>query len=208
MTEIVYLLTNPTIPGLVKIGRASNLEQRMRSLSSHTGVPVPFECFYACRVEDARKVEQSLHEAFGDHRVNPKREFFRISPTRIQAILKLFEVREETPSTEIVEDAEEREALHREQSRRGRFRFDRAEIPVGSVITFLKDENVTAKVVDSRRIDFEGTVTSTSNAARTVLSRMGLIWSQVQGPAYWTYEGETLDERRIRLESGDEDDEE
>ena len=53
MNEIVYLLTNPSIPDLLKIGRTKNLEERMRSLSSHSGVPAPFECFYACKVADA-----------------------------------------------------------------------------------------------------------------------------------------------------------
>ncbi len=48
MSEIVYVLTNPTMPGLIKIGRTTNLEQRVKSLSSDTGVPLPFEVFYAC----------------------------------------------------------------------------------------------------------------------------------------------------------------
>ena len=48
MAEIVYLLTNPVMPDLVKIGRTTNLEERLRSLSTHSGVPVPFEVFYAC----------------------------------------------------------------------------------------------------------------------------------------------------------------
>ena len=68
MSEIVYLLTNPVMDGLVKIGRTANLEDRVRSLSVHSGVPVPFEVFYACRVNDANRVEKSLHDAFGDHR--------------------------------------------------------------------------------------------------------------------------------------------
>jgi hypothetical protein len=206
MSEVVYLLTNPTIPDLVKIGRTTDLEQRMRQLSTHSGVAVPFECFYACTVNDGVAVEKALHEAFGDHRINPKREFFRISPSRIQAILRLFEVNDETPTTEIVEDQQELEALHREQARQGRFRFDLVAIPPGSTLVFLKDESIVARVVDNQKIEFEGEITSTSNAARKVLHRMGYNWKQVRGPSYWTYEGETLEERRSRLESsGDED---
>ena len=89
MNEVVYLLTNPSIPDLVKIGRTKKLEQRMRSLSSHSSVPAPFECFYACAVADADEVEKRVHDAFADHRVNPKREYFRINPERVMSILKL-----------------------------------------------------------------------------------------------------------------------
>ena len=69
MAEIVYLLTNPVMPDLVKIGRTTNLEERLRSLSTHSGVPVPFEVFYACEVADSVKVERQIHEGFGDHRI-------------------------------------------------------------------------------------------------------------------------------------------
>ena len=41
---IVYVLTNPAMPGIVKIGRTqSDLGSRLSQLYS-TGVPVPFEC--------------------------------------------------------------------------------------------------------------------------------------------------------------------
>lgn len=202
MPEIVYLLTNPTMPNLVKIGRTTDLEMRLRSLSTHSGVPVPFECFYACEVTDAVKVERALHDAFGDHRINPKREFFRFNPDRAVAILELVALREAAPKTEIVEDPLELDALHREQSRREQFRFSMAEVPVGARLHFSKDDSITALVIDDRRIEFEGQVTSTSTAATKVLQRMGGTLKAAQGPLYWTYEGETLVERRMRLEEG------
>jgi hypothetical protein len=205
MPEIVYLLTNPTMPGLVKIGRTTDLESRLRSLSTHTGVPVPFECFYACQVENSTKVEKALHDAFGDHRINPKREFFRLNPDRVVAILELVALNDAAPKMEIADDPVELEALHREQSRREQFRFSLADVPIGVTLYFSRDENIIAKVVDDRRIEFEGEITTTSSAAAKVLKgRFGWTVKQVQGPLYWVYEGETLDERRSRLEGNGE----
>lgn len=201
MPEIVYLLTNPTMPDLVKIGRTTDLESRLRSLSTHSGVPVPFECYYACEVGNSVKVEKALHDAFGDHRVNPKREFFRLNPERAVAILELVAIKDAMPATEIAEDQVELEALHREQSRRDVFRFSMVDIPIGATLTFSKDETITARVVDDKKVEFEGLVMSTSGAAVKVLQRLGGKLTQAQGPLYWMFEGETLVERRIRLEA-------
>ena len=200
MSEFIYVLTNPTMPNLVKIGRTTDLASRLRSLSSATGVPVPFECFFFCEVTDSLKVEKALHEAFGDHRVNEKREFFRINPNRAVAILELVAIKNTMPMAAVADTPEELEALHREQVRREVFRFRLADVPIGAVISFSKDSNITATVVDDKRIDFEGNVTSTSAAAQIILNRMGWNWSAVQGPLYWDYEGENLSERRIRIE--------
>lgn len=78
---IVYLLTDPVMPGLVKIGMTAqeDIDKRMKELYT-TGVPVPFECQYACKVDknDCLKIEKALHKAFEPNRVNATREFFRI----------------------------------------------------------------------------------------------------------------------------------
>jgi len=54
-----------------------------------TGVPVPFELKYACKVQNAEEVEKALHAAFSPNRINPKREFFSIEPEQAIAILKV-----------------------------------------------------------------------------------------------------------------------
>ena len=77
---IVYVLTNPAMPKMVKIGRKGNdIDTRLSQLYS-TGVPLPFECAYAARVADMDKVEKAFHNAFDPYRVNPRREFFSIEP--------------------------------------------------------------------------------------------------------------------------------
>ena len=78
----VYVLTNDSMPGLVKLGRTSgSIEKRMRDLYK-TGVPIPFNCFYAVNVKDSDFVERKIHEAFDDVRLNESREFFSISPEK------------------------------------------------------------------------------------------------------------------------------
>jgi hypothetical protein len=201
VTEIVYIVTNPVNPELVKVGRTNNLEERVRSLSAHSGVPVPFEVYYACTVKDSVKVERHIHEGFGDHRVNPKREFFRINPERVLAILKLVEEQEITPSRDFVEDADEQQSLNKERTRRSNFTFSSVGIPVGSTLHFVRDESITVKVVDDRNVEFEGKVTSLSQSSLTLLTRdYGWKASTVAGPQFWVYENETLSERRSRLE--------
>ena len=85
----IYILINASMPNYVKIGKTvQRVEERMKSLDS-TGVPLPFECFYAARVEDIDFVERQLHDAFGDQRVRKNREFFEIDPARVAAALRL-----------------------------------------------------------------------------------------------------------------------
>lgn len=78
MANIVYILTNEAMPDLIKIGLTTDsVETRMTQLSSHSGVPFPFECYFAAEVEDCVKLEKLLHQLFSEARVNPKREFFK-----------------------------------------------------------------------------------------------------------------------------------
>ena len=202
MSGFVYVLTNPTIPDLVKIGKTINLEERVRSLSSHSGVPVPFEVYYSCEVSDPDKVEKHLHDGFGDHRVNPKREFFRINPERVVSILKLVELRDVTPQTDIVDDDDEQQSLNRERKRRSSFTFSSVDIPEGSILHFVRDENITVTVVDDKNVEFEGEISSLSQSSLKILTRdYGWSSTTVTGPRYWIYENETLSERRSRMES-------
>ena len=60
---IVYVLTNPAMPKLVKIGKTGRgVETRLNDLYT-TGVPLPFECAYAARGEDMDKREKAFLNA-------------------------------------------------------------------------------------------------------------------------------------------------
>lgn len=108
MPNIVYVLTNPAMPGLVKIGMTdrNDVQQRMNGLFG-TGVPFPFECVMAKEVEGmtAGQVESAFHRAFAPNRANPNREFFQIEPEQAAAILRLLPGKDVTPGAKEEEDA-------------------------------------------------------------------------------------------------------
>ena len=100
MSNIVYVLTNPAMPGIVKIGMTSQAEvqKRMGELYS-TGVPLPFDCVIAREIEgiDASRIESALHTAFDPHRINPSREFFQMEPEQVEALLDVIPGKDVTP---------------------------------------------------------------------------------------------------------------
>ena len=74
-------------------------------------------------------------------------------------------------------------------------------IPVGAELYFSRDENIKAKVIDmhvANSIELNGKKTSLSHSAQKIL---GYQYG-VAGTDYWMYDGETLDERRRRMDSG------
>lgn len=87
----VYVLTNPAMPGLVKIGMTTkSVKERIKELSS-TGVPEPFQLYYACELGDGldpAEVERDMHELFASYRHNKRREFFAVDPKRVKLALK------------------------------------------------------------------------------------------------------------------------
>ena len=216
MSEIIYILSNPTMPGIIKIGHTSNLEERVKRLSSPPGVPVPFKVYYACTVEDCKKVEKGIHDGFGDHRINPKREFFRVNPERVLAILKLVEIDDKTPGEDIVEGQEDRQALTKERSRKSNFKFSTVDIRPGVTLSFVQDEEIQVKVIDDKNVSFgddyitvggdlvtiEQDPVSLSQSALTLLNqKFGKKLTSVRGPDHWVFENETLSERRDRMEA-------
>jgi predicted Zn-ribbon and HTH transcriptional regulator len=92
----IYVLTNPAMPGLVKIGRTNDVNRRVRELSVASGVPNAFVVESIQLTAAAAEVELLIHEALDAHRHNENREFFAIAPSVAMSTVCRF-VRE--PST-------------------------------------------------------------------------------------------------------------
>jgi hypothetical protein len=193
MKGIIYLLTNPAMPGIVKIGKTTleDVKVRMQQLYQ-TGVPLPFECVYAATVNSIDEVEKALHLAFNPNRLNPKREFFEIESIQAIAIIKLLQI--ENVSTLVEQEAEvidlvEIEAGQAFARKRPKFNFVQMGIPIGSQIYFNTDGEI-ATVIAEKLVRFRDTETTLTNATRIALGE-GYAYNVAPGP-YWTFNGRKL----------------
>ena len=82
----IYVLENPSLKGLVKIGFSTKDPAiRVRELSS-TGVPRVFEIAYEALLERPRDLEQRVHATLKSHHEN--KEFFRTTPKQAIAAIQ------------------------------------------------------------------------------------------------------------------------
>ena len=87
----IYIMTNPVMPGLVKIGYATDAEKRRKELSHASGVPADFVIYatYAVPVKLADKKVHNLIIALNPTlKFNPKKEFFTMEPETAYKILE------------------------------------------------------------------------------------------------------------------------
>ena len=201
MTGIVYVLTNPAMPGYVKIGKTRNLQSRLKSLDK-TNTPLPFKCVYAIEVKHYERIEQLAHNAFSHARSSSRstREFFEIDEQQVISALMISGGKDVTPGKDTVEDQESLFALEKATERRSRFKFSMIDLKQGDVISYIKMPGVSAIVQSETTIMFEGEEVSIYQATMSLLNRQGIHWKSVQGQQYWDYKGETLSQRRRRME--------
>ncbi len=196
MSQFVYILTNESMPEYIKIGFTHrDVKERLKELDK-TGTPLPFEIYYAAVVEDAEKEEKWLHSIFADRRARASREFFKMNPEYATLALKRVEIQEEKVDSGLTQEQEKE--VDKVKERRSRFHFADYEIPVGSELTFTRDSNIVAEVVENDKIKIGDKVGSLSSLAMELLGYS----RRPQGTLYFEYEDEILDDRRRRMDEG------
>ena len=202
---VIYILTNPSFPDYIKIGYARDLEKRLKQLNRSGTIPFAFRA-YAVYEVDSELTDKELHklidalnpdlrtiETFdGKERV---KEFDAMSAEDAYALLECIAKISGTTSSlkrmkpeghEILDEQIAEEV--RTAARRGPFRFSECEIPVGAMIEFVEDPSIRAKVIDDRRIEYQGETTSVSALAQ----RIKAFDHPVQGTLWFTYQGKRL----------------
>ena len=191
MEGSVYVLTNPAMPNMVKIGKTTrDVELRLADLYS-TGVPLPFECEYSAKVKDVDKTEKAFHTAFEPSRVNPKREFFNINPEQAIAVLSLMAIEDVTPSVQDEAKKIDLEATASaekfKKKRRPNQNFFEMGLKEGDILKFGRNKEV-CTILNARQVSYGGESWFLSNLTNKLLDRTG----PMHGAPYWYYNGKNL----------------
>ena len=193
MTEqnIIYILTNPSFPDWIKIGRCSNLEARVKSLSTNTAVPLPFDVFYACLVVDGPSVEAKLFEIFEKDRITSNREFFSTDPEQVAKVLSL--IKKSDVEINLKVDPADQDAIAKAIEKDGFFSFVEADVPLGAEIHLTRLPQTKAIVVDQHTVKFENKKWDFTELTRHLLkTKFGKNRLEISAPRYWSYRGEML----------------
>lgn len=88
----VYILINPSMVNLIKIGCTfRDSRARARELST-TGVPTPFQVAFEVFSESHKILEEKIHSELKDFRVSDNREFFRYPLDKAIQLIQKFNI--------------------------------------------------------------------------------------------------------------------
>lgn len=83
----VYVLSNRSMPGMVKIGKTTRDPRTRAGELFASGVPTPFVIEATIETPNINETELTVHRLLSANRVNKKREFFHVSvPEAVNAL--------------------------------------------------------------------------------------------------------------------------
>jgi len=197
MPGYVYIALNPEYAGRVKIGKTDDtIENRMKSLTRHSGVLGQFSCYYSVKVENPKYVEDLLHALFDEYRYQGNREFFSITPEKAKLAFLLIEslyIPEIEEEDVVYVNSSECNELIVPGKRSPAFSFVEVGIEVGEYVYYFSNPDIKARVISKNKVEYEGYEYSLSNLTGKLEDWKTTAY---QGPLYWAYNGEKLTELR------------
>ena len=198
----IYILINQAFPNLVKLGYTNNIESRLKTLNSNSGLPDPYSCYAYYRVKK-RLTDLQLHSLIDT--LNPSlrhsqnREFYEMNAEEAYNILEIISkitgteeqlVNVQNQSTQCIDSQAQ---IYNKKAERTTFKM--LQIPIGSDLVFTKNSNVVVKTVDDiNTVEYNGVNYTISRLVMELLKMQS-----ARGVQYFTYNGELLIDRRTRL---------
>ena len=181
----IYIMTNPALKDMVKIGFATDVESRRKQLST-TALPYEYEV-YATYETSGKLEDKTLHRMIDnlnqELRVSSNREFFVMSPEEayalLEAIATISGTHEKLKKVKVVE-------ARKQKVRKPPVNFVKCGIPMGAELVFIEDPSVVAKVVSERKVEYNGEITSLSAISDQIKGY------STPGPSFFTYNGKKV----------------
>lgn len=191
---IVYILTNDAMPGIIKIGITDDsVENRIKSLDN-TSLPMPFRFYFAIESKRYKEIEKLVHDTFSAFRVRENREFFKMDPERAVSALRISGDNEIKLTNKMIDETgDEVEDKPVNTRRTGkRFSFDSIGIPIGTELSFTRNEDIKCTVIPEDKVEYEGQSYSLSGLADKFMRELGYDWKSIQGSNFFEFNGKTL----------------
>jgi hypothetical protein len=195
----VYILTNDSMPGIIKIGVTDQegIEDRIKQLDN-TSIPTPFRFYFAIESDRYIDIEDNIHDAFSDFRIRKNREFFKMEPERAVSALRISGASEIKMTNEMIDEEgikiEETPELKNRRRRKGKISFELLNIPIGTELVFTRDLNKKCKIISDNEVEFDGSNFTLSSLALKLLNELGYNWPTANGTLYFKYKDKTINE--------------
>lgn len=181
----IYIMTNPALKGMVKIGYAKDVEARRKQLST-TALPYEYE-IYATYETSGNLEDKKLHKMIDnlnpDLRISKNREFFVLAPEDayelLEAIATISGTKDKLKKVKVAPEK-------KQKTKRPPVNFTKCNIPVGAELVYVEDSNVVATVVNDRKVLYNNEITSLSAISD------GIKGYSTSGPTFFTYHGKTI----------------
>ena len=192
----IYIMTNPGLQNMVKIGYAANVEERRKQLST-TALPYDYEIFATYetsgKLED-KKLHKLIDNLNSDLRVSKNREFFVMSAE------EAYELLEAIATISGSQDKLKRlrpspDSAGSKKRRNPPVNFAKCNIPMGAELVYVDDPAVRVTVAAERKVQYGDELTSLSAVVKQLRNM-----KTAAGPSYFTYNGELVSEIAARTQ--------
>ena len=180
----IYIMTNPALIDMVKIGYATNVEERRKQLST-TALPYEYEVYATYETNgnlEDKKLHQLIDNLNSDLRVSKNREFYVMTPEQAYQLLEAISIISGTSKK-----LRKIKQVHINM-KRPPIDFFKCGIPKGAELIYIENPNIRVTVVNNHKVKYQEELTSLSAIVKE------LKGYNVAGPSYFTYNGRIITE--------------
>lgn len=185
----IYIMTNPCLKNMVKIGYATDVEARRKQLST-TALPYDYEV-YATYETSGNLEDKKLHKLIDnlnpDLRVSKNREFFVMKPKEAYELLEAIAIISGSQDKLTLLAADDKQTTHQQNKKRPSINFEECGIPVGAKLIYTEDPTVVVTVEGPRKVIYNDEITSLSAVVGRIKGAKAIA-----GPLYFTYNGRPI----------------